>query len=295
MTQTTSSSSLYERLAGACSGRSYALAGTLFLAGAVGTCGDASSAPEGSAGKPGAGAGAATLATGAATLATGAATPPAGAPASTAALAAGNRQQTPTTRKYMMSHFADSVRVREAIVAGKLAEARAAALAVAGDAWSPRLRADYQPHVQAVRDSARAVQAAASLPGAGAALGKLGEVCASCHLKFGGPGSPVAPVPLNEQADSSMVAHALAADQLWQGLSAPSDESWLRGARALVDAPALDSDVGEVAAAARHLRELAQQGTGAGAGQRGKVFGDVVATCAACHERLGINVAWPPR
>ena len=149
--------------------------------------------------------------------------------------------------------------------------------------------------MQAVRDSARAIQAASSLPGTAAALGKLGEACASCHLKFGGPGSPVAPVPLAEQAEPSMVAHALATDRLWQGLMAPSEQTWSRGARALVEAPALGSDVTEVAAAAEHLRGLAQQAASAGAGERAKIFGNVVATCAACHERLGINLALAPR
>lgn len=271
--------SRYQRLASACSGRSYALAGVLFFAGALGKCEEASSAPAPSAEPKSA----------ASTVALPA--EPAGAPQK----AAPTQQQTPTTRTYMLNHFADSVRVREAIIAGKLADAQAAAAAVASDPWSPRLRGDYRAHVQAVRDSARAVQQAGSLPAAAAALGKLGETCAMCHLKFGGPGSPVAPVQLNGQADLGMLAHALATDRLWQGLSAPSDETWRNGARALLDAPALDSDVADVAAAARHLRELAQQGTGAVASQRGKIFGNVVATCAACHERLGINLVLRPR
>lgn len=271
--------SRYELLASACSGRSYALAGVLFFAGALGKCEQAASAPAPSAESKSA----------ASTV-----TLPA-EPAGAAQKVAQTQQQTPTNRTYMLSHFADSVRMREAIVAGRLAEAQAAAAAVAGDPWSPRLRGDYKPHVQAVRDSARRVQEAGSLPGAAAALGKLGEMCATCHLKFGGPGSPVAPVQLNAQADPGMLAHALATDRLWQGLSAPSDETWLTGARALLDAPALGSDVAEVAAAARHLRELAQQGTSAVGSQRGKIFGNVVATCAACHERLGINLVLRPR
>jgi hypothetical protein len=275
----TFSPSRYESFASACSGRSYALAGALFFAGALGKCEPASSAPALSAESKSA---ASTV-----TLPV----EPAGAPPKVAQ----TQRQTPTTRTYMLSHFADSVRLREAIVAGKLAEAQAAAAAVAGDPWSPRLRGNYRPHVQAVRDSARVIQEAGSLPAAAAGLGKLGEMCATCHLKFGGPGSPVAPVQLNAQPDPGMLAHALATDRLWQGLSAPSDETWLNGARALLDSPALDSDVGEVSSAARHLRELAQQGTGAVASQRGKIFGNVVATCAACHERLGINLVLRPR
>lgn len=269
-----------ERLAAACTTRSCALAGVLAFAGALAACRQASSAPaSGSDSSP----------------VVGTLVPSAGATTQSATPVAQNQQQTPTTRKYMLSHFADSVRVRQALVAGKLSEAQSAAALVANDTWSPRLRGDYQAPIQAVRDSARALQSATSLPVAAAALGTLGEKCAWCHLKFGGPGSPVAPEQLDESADPGMVAHALATERLWQGLIAPSDESWRSGAEALVAAPALDSDVTEVAATARRLRELAQKGTSAGQGHRGGVFGEVLSTCAVCHERLGINVALPPR
>jgi cytochrome c553 len=87
-----------------------------------------------------------------------------------------------------------------------------------------------------------------------------------------------------------MVAHALATDELWQGLMGPSDARWAAGARTLIDAPALDSDVPDVAAAAHHLRDLAQRGTTVDAAGRARLFGDVLLTCATCHERVGVNV-----
>jgi len=114
-----------------------------------------------------------------------------------------------------------------------------------------------------------------------------------CTEEFGGPGSPVAPVPASEGAEPSMVAHAAATDRLWEGLIFPSDTSWSSGMDVLQDAPRLDSDVADVAAAARHLRELARTGRSAGLEQRGAVFAHVLTTCAGCHERLGISL--PPR
>jgi hypothetical protein len=270
--------SLCARASQALSGRLYASAGAWLFAAALGTCQEPAPPPVPTAeAKP---------------QIKEVSAPPTLPSASLAATAAPHpKQQTPTTRSYMLTHYADSVRMRQAVVAGKLSDVQAAAAAVSNDAWTPKLRGDYQPYVQAVRDAARSVQSAASLTAAATALGKLGETCADCHLKFGGPGSPIAPVPLSESADSSMAAHALATDRLWAGLILPSDTSWLSGARVLVDAPALDSDVSEVAAAARHLRELARQGGTVEAAQRSKTFASVILTCAACHERLGIHVA----
>jgi hypothetical protein len=201
------------------------------------------------------------------------------------------QQPMPTTRKYMQSHYADSQRMRQAVVAGKLTEVQSAAAAVANDTWTPRLRGDYQPYVEALRAAARSSQAATSIPSAAKGLGKLGETCVACHLKFGGPGSPVAPVQLGgEGADAAMAAHALATERLWDGLITPSETAWLAGVRGLTDAPSLDSELKEVAEAAMHLRQLALQGSSAEPARRSEIFSSVLSTCAACHEHLGINV-----
>jgi hypothetical protein len=203
-------------------------------------------------------------------------------------------QQTPTTRHYMLTHYADTVGMRRALVAGKLAEYRAAAAAVAKDAWTPRLRGDYQPYVDAVRAAAHAGATVSSPVSAAAELGKIGEACAACHVKFGGPGSPVAPEQLTQGTDPTMVAHAVATDRLWEGLVLPSDSSWSSGMEVLLDAPKLDSDVADVAAAARHLRDLARQGKGADVAQRGQIFASVITTCAGCHERVGVTLRPTP-
>jgi cytochrome c556 len=194
----------------------------------------------------------------------------------------------------MLTHYADTVGMRRALVTGKSDDYKAAAAAVANDGWTPRLRGDYQPYVEAVRSAARSGVTTSSVVSAAAVLGKLGEACASCHVKFGGPGSPVAPEQLTESADPSMVAHAVATDRLWEGLILPSDTSWSSGMEVLLDAPKLDSDVADVSAAARHLRDLARQGKSADVAQRGQIFASVITTCAGCHERLGIAVRPSP-
>lgn len=260
-------------------GRLYAVAGAWLLAGVIGPC----DAPPPSAHASDQKAPAPVAAAPASTVAKSA--EPGPAPVAPAAPAP---QHTPTTRHYMLTHYADTVGMRKALVAGKLADYHSAAAAVAKDAWTPRLRGDYRPYVDAVRAAAHAGETASSPVTAAAELGKIGEACAACHVKFGGPGSPVAPEQLTEGTDPSMVAHAVATDRLWEGLILPSDTSWSSGIEVLMDAPKLDSDVADVAAAARHLRDLARQGKSAEVAQRGQIFASVITTCAGCHERLGV-------
>jgi hypothetical protein len=200
-------------------------------------------------------------------------------------------QQTLTTQTFMNAHFQDTVVMRQAAMAGRLSELRAAASAIAKDDWSPKLRADYAPYLSTVRILAGTAAGAESLQASVFALGKLGDACADCHKKFGGPGSPVAPDPLDEADDISMQRHAAAADELWQGLIGPSDTSWFNGTRDLVEAPALDSDVADIATAARHLKDLAAQGMNVAPPDRARIFSDVLLTCGACHERLGVPVS----
>jgi len=280
-------------LAGVFAGRLNAWAGIWLLAGVGGPCREPAPTPEPETASAGA-----TVQSGSVpTASTSAASAPAASAAAPGARVEPTPQvqkQTPTTRRYMLTHYTDSVAMRRALVTGKLEDFRSAAGAVAKDEWTPRLRGEYRTHVDAVRAWARSAQKAPSVGSAARELGKLGQACASCHLKFGGPGSPVAPVPLSEGADPSMVAHAAATDRLWEGLTFPSDASWSSGMDVLMDAPKLDSDVADVAAAAQHLRELARNGRSAALEQRGAVFANVLTTCAGCHERLGVSVRPTP-
>ncbi|HVZ33028.1 MAG TPA: hypothetical protein VG963_11415 [Polyangiaceae bacterium] len=199
------------------------------------------------------------------------------------------QQQTQTTLAFMHGHYDDSVRMRQAIIAGQLETFQRVAARVADDDWTPRLRSGYVPFVTSMREVAGRGKNAASLTSAASLLGQLGNTCAACHEKFGGPSSPIAPTPLQAEADATMVDHAMATDFLWEGLIRPSDSSWSMGAKALVEASTLSSDVAEVAAAGDHLRNLAYQAVVAEPPQRGALLGNILVTCSACHERLGLE------
>jgi hypothetical protein len=277
MTKTTGSRPTWLR-SGAAAPWSHGLAswGGLWLcAGIFGSCAGNPSAPPGTAAQD----------------AAAAAPPPAAADPSSSSTR--STEQTQTTLAFMHGHYDDSVRMRQAIVAGKLDEFQRVAARVADDDWSPRLRPGYVPFVSSMRDVASHARSAASLTSAAADLGKLGDSCAACHLKLGGPEGPIAPTPVAENTEETMLSHSLATDLLWAGLIRPSDSSWALGANVLSETPSLDSDVGEVGAAAEYLHALARQAIAAEPTERRKLFSSIIVTCSACHERLGLQISAP--
>ena len=188
----------------------------------------------------------------------------------------------------MRTHFSQSEDMRRALIVGNLPALQTAAESIAKDQWTPNLRSDWRPHVEAVRSAAHAAQTAVSLEAGARAFADLGNACSSCHLLTGGPGSPRFPVPVAGSTEA-MVAHEIATERLWQGIVAPSDAAWGEGADGLIAAPELASDVKDVAQRAAHVRDWARLAKTAPANDRARLFGDLLLTCATCHQRVGIK------
>ena len=216
---------------------------------------------------------------------------PAPAPASAPAPAP-DPAPDPALHQAMHQELLRAVAVREAVIAGELADTRPPARGLAEqalpvpDAW--------RPHVAAMQAAAREVQDAADLEVAAAATGRLARQCGACHATVGArhdlsfpPAPPVAP-----GARPSMQLHQWAAERLYQGLIANNDAAWQAGADALLAAPLhideLTADVElpeELHGLARevHTRATEAKST-ADPDTRARIYGDLLATCAACHK-----------
>lgn len=212
------------------------------------------------------------------------------APASPSSAAAAPRelpkQQTQTARAFMRDHAQEAEELRRGVIAGRFDQIHRVAAVIASDAWSANLRPDYLPHVSAVRRAARAALDARSMPAAGAALGELGAACAACHREHGGPPEPP-DVELLSAGVGSMALHAAAERALWDGLFTPSEARWRRGAERLAEAPELGSDIEQVDALGRALRDLALEAKGGP--PSAERYGSITATCSTCHRRLSIE------
>jgi hypothetical protein len=198
----------------------------------------------------------------------------------------------------MNEHFAKATEAKTAVVRGELEHARQAAASLAGSDWTPNLRSDWRPYMRAMQDAARRVADAVDGPRAAQAIGRIGEACASCHVAVGGPKLAVEDVPdAGSRAEFEPSRHVWAIDRMWEGLIGPSEEAWRRGAAVLVSAPfepamriATREVPPEVTTIAGKVHELGRRAQNVDVDRRGWVLGDVLATCATCHERLNITL-----
>jgi hypothetical protein len=83
---------------------------------------------------------------------------------------------------------------------------------------------------------------------------------------------------------------------MWEGLMAPSDEAWVKGAEVMADAPLVPEAVSgaksvppETKALASSVHATAHRARTTAVKDRGKAYADMIATCAACHDKLGIS------
>lgn len=204
-------------------------------------------------------------------------------------LAACTRQQE-TPAEHMQQHFARVERVRDAVVAGDLDATREPARWLAGHDVMEGIPTGWEQHVTQMRRLAQVVVDARDLATAASATADMGGLCGGCHQSLDeGAQFTIVVVPSEE---SGVVAHMLrhewAADRLWEGLIGPSDEAWRVGAEALGEAALDPQDTPEeVTVLARRVHELGAQAVETfGFSDRATLYGQLIASCARCHELM---------
>lgn len=200
----------------------------------------------------------------------------------------------PGMKPRMSEHFRDAAAIKDAVIAGELADTRAPARRLRDD--PDEHPAAWRPFIEANAAHADAVLAARNRRDAGAAAGGLARTCGDCHAALGaGPRfEPPHDVPSAEPRDPRvrMQRHQWAADRMWEALIGRSEYAWMAGAAALavppLDREALTRDA-ELADEVLELNEQvqalgAQAGATVGWEARGRLYGEFLATCAGCHQ-----------
>ncbi|MEZ4421972.1 MAG: hypothetical protein R3E98_01065 [Gemmatimonadota bacterium] len=205
---------------------------------------------------------------------------------------------------HMGEHFMASVDLQTAVIRGDLEEARSHAEWLATHDEPTRMAATEEAF-RGLRDAARAGASARTLTGMAEATARIAYQCGACHTATGSgpemlPGSPPDP---GADAQASMFGHIWGTDRMWEGLVAPSEPSWSAGARVLalsrLDASAVVTDPARQA----RLRDLEaevtdvaeQAGRTGDGGERARLYGRLLATCAPCHQTLGLDPLGMPR
>jgi len=219
--------------------------------------------------------------------------------AATATATAGSsaRNQTEEFDKLMEDHFTKALAMRTSVINGKLDELDEPAKWFAAYGEVESLPPNWQPHMKAMMAAAKATNSK-DLAVAAKGVGDIGKACGSCHEAAGGPKVEVPDKPAEASgAKPHMDMHIWAADRLWEGLMAPSGEAWNAGAEALSGAPLTKEEMGgdksipEVTELAKKVHTLGADASKVDKPEeRAQLYGELVATCSACHDELGVKI-----
>lgn len=203
---------------------------------------------------------------------------------------------TPTVPAHMKEHFTKALDLQRAVIAGNVPEFKAAAVWMAehqlgdGQTYPP----EWKDGVAAMQEAARQGRDATDLKSAAAAMGTMGVACAACHAKLGGPKAVLTEKPAEASGTvPHMKTHQWAADAMWTGLMAPSDDAWVKGAEAMSGAPLTHDTISPNKTVVKALAKLADESHAlagkartAEASGRGAAYADFLVGCSACHQQL---------
>ena len=195
----------------------------------------------------------------------------------------------------MRDHFAQTVAIRDAAIAGSLEKAVRPAEALASMEGVETLPKAWQVSVEQLRSSSQRIRTGSDPQELAAATADIGRACGHCHGAAGGPTIVVeAPPDAGASLATRMKRHKWGTDRLWEGLYGPSTAAWQAASTALQLDPfppesLAKGGVHARSAAARFnetAKKLAQAKTSE---QRGAAYAAILSTCAPCHEAMGLK------
>lgn len=194
----------------------------------------------------------------------------------------------------MHRQFSRTVEIQTAVIQGDLERAREAGAWLATHEITQPFPPEVYQYREEILEYASLISQADRLESVADHTGQIAVACGRCHeATSGGPRFVVAGGPPEGSPQAQqMIDHLWAVDRMWEGLVGPSDASWKAGAQALRNAWRADPSLVQTSSApvvAEHpsaqLPGLAERALQVNtAGERGAVFGEVLATCRACHQ-----------
>jgi cytochrome c553 len=199
----------------------------------------------------------------------------------------------------MTEHFVRANQLYAAVVAGHLDSVRLRAQAILSRETGEGLPARSMAHLDELRAFTSLAVRAPDVESAAGAVARVAAACGNCHafLRRGPEYGATAAPPADTDVASRMRRHRWAADRLWEGLIGPSDEAWRAGAQVLRDAAlytdALTHDVTKYEQVTKLAWTVHENGARSDITTdrhvRADLYGQLLGTCARCHEVLGIN------
>ena len=193
----------------------------------------------------------------------------------------------------MHARYQAVTRIREHLIQGELEPAKALAKDLVDPDPIEGIPPGWKPWVEQLSTASVMLEGATDLPTASMALARVSATCADCHLAHeGGPGlERMRGIPPQVwSAGDNMPLHLWAVDWMWLGLTAPSETAWDRGVTELYSAPlakmftSANPDAQRLEAQVYALAKTAATLDEGHRSERTKLMGELLATCAACHQ-----------
>jgi cytochrome c553 len=202
--------------------------------------------------------------------------------------------QTEAVVPLMKQHFEQVVQIRDAVIAGDLAQARVPAAWLAEHGGPPTSPPSWEPYRVELRRIAGGLSDGATAAEAAKRTAEMAAICGLCHRAAGvhmERDMPALVEELNAGTGQLMKRHRWAVDRLWEGLVVPSDTAWTVGAGVLADAPLDTSDVANDGPIDPRRPELIDKLHRLGdvassaklTGERAALLGELLGTCSGCH------------
>lgn len=174
------------------------------------------------------------------------------------------------------------------LLRGRLEEAKPLAAAIGEAPDAPGMKA-FAKQTAEVRRRALDLSRAKTVDEAFRLEGKLVLACANCHAVTGVvPEIASVPIPPDQNTiEARMARHLWAADRLWMGIVADSQDAWSEGLDVLASGsriwPDLKADRAPLARAMQRTAETARRAKAPTNAARSTTYGELLSTCASCH------------
>jgi mono/diheme cytochrome c family protein len=197
----------------------------------------------------------------------------------------------------MAEHFVKAAAMKSAVIRGDLEALGQDADWMASHELSANLPESWRPHLQAMQTAAQYAKEAKDATAAARALADMGRACGTCHQALGGPKFEVGSPPAEGSGvELHMLGHQWAAERMWEGLIGPADAAWVKGAEVLARTPLMENELAdkksvppEVELLAQQVHSFGEKGRAAVGAERAMLYAQFLATCASCHDKLGVK------
>lgn len=197
----------------------------------------------------------------------------------------------------MERHYQAAISSHDALIQGDLEKVRGRLARIVKEELPSSAPESWKPHHARLHEAARRASGISSLKSGGSVMGDVAETCGACHTALGAGNIYYWPAPPegDDKFETVMRTHQWATERLWEGVTGPLKEAWPRGAEALADIR-LFEDLGDAIKDSLReredkLRALGRKAKAAkGLHERAIIYGQLLTTCAGCHQELGITI-----